>query len=78
MKPFLDRYEGTSGDVGGVSSSLLVFLDARLSVSYFESRMLDIDGRMLDMDGRMLVMDGLACLMLALSPVSVLTRDSTL
>jgi hypothetical protein len=55
-----------------------VFLDARLSVSSFESRMLDIDGRMLDMDGRMLVMDGLACLMLALSPVSVLTRDSTL
>lgn len=39
--PFLERCEATSGEVGGVSSSLC---DAMLSVPSFENRMLDMDG----------------------------------
>lgn len=70
-KSFLERCVGTSGDVGGVSSSFLVMPDARLSVSSLESRRLDMEGRTLDMEG-------LACLMLSLSPILVLTRDVTL
>jgi len=63
MRPFLERCDGTSGEVGGVSSSLR---DMMLSVPSLEKRTLDCDW------------DGLMALMLSESVCSVLTRDKTL
>lgn len=63
MRPFLERCDGTSGEVGGVSSSLR---DMMLSVPSLEKRTLDWDW------------DGLIALRLSESVCSVLTRDKTL